>query len=215
MTIRKTIINAFSFMTVVIVFFQNCSDVGGFKIETHNSRLIYEENGTVDPIDSPNALDDISSEEQDLSGRDSEMDSTTCKTVSSNVTIEEFPLSHSGFMTKFETGTISPGTVKAYSFVANRAVFSKGILISIVEGYNSGAYNSKDISVSKCPGDFEETPAICMKKRHVVDRINVDFQDSNNISKRCAIMRDGATYYFNIRPGQHGLDAAAVVYPAY
>lgn len=196
------------FLTLIAVAtipFQNCSEVRGFDVPISSENMT--EINTVNPrFDA-----DVSPEDQELPMDNNEGSFLLCDAKASNVVVEKIPVSFKGNIIKFETGTIGPGQVKSYSFVASKMLFPNGVRFSLVEGISEGSYNRKDFSVSRCPGVFEGLPESCLKKGRLVDRISATFEEQPN---RCKI-NDGETYYFNMRPPIYGGNTAAVVTPWY
>lgn len=109
-----------------------------------------------------------------------------------------------------ESGTIPVGGTKAFAFVAESSVYPYGMKFEIESGYNSGAYNPKDISVSTCPGVFDGLAYPCKKSGVIANRIST--AAVGNATSLCEVI-PGQTYYFNVRPTTAGQDAAAMINP--
>lgn len=109
-----------------------------------------------------------------------------------------------------ESGTILAGAVKAFPFVAPAVSYPYGIKFEIEAGYNSGAYNPKDISVSSCPGVFTGLAYPCLKTAVTANRITTG--PVPTATSVCEVV-PGQTYYFNVRANNPGLDAAAMINP--
>lgn len=114
-----------------------------------------------------------------------------------------------GYYNVTETGTVAPGTVKSFPFVIDSSKYPYGMSFVYESGFSSGSYNMKDISISKCPGQFEGLPTRCLKLKTVGGYIVTDPVKDVTTCK----VEHGVTYYFNIRPSFEGQDAAAVVDP--
>lgn len=109
-----------------------------------------------------------------------------------------------------ESGTIPVGGTKAFAFVAESSAYPYGMKFEIESGYNSGAYNPKDISVSTCPGAFDGLAYPCKKTGVIANRIST--APVGTATSLCEVI-PGQTYYFNIRPSTAGQDAAAMINP--
>ena len=109
-----------------------------------------------------------------------------------------------------ESGTIPAGAVKAFPFVLQAIDYPYGAKFEIDSGYNSGAYNPKDVSVSSCPGVFTGLAYPCMKTGITANRIST--APVGNATSLCETI-PGQTYYLNVRATNPALDAAAMINP--
>lgn len=109
-----------------------------------------------------------------------------------------------------ESGTIPAGAVKAFPFVLQAADYPYGAKFETDSGYNAGAYNPKDISVSSCPGVFTGLAYPCMKTGITSNRVTT--APVGNATSLCETI-PGQTYYFNVRATDPALNTAAMINP--
>lgn len=141
------------------------------------------------------------------SGAGSVPASSSCGSIP-GVSVSQFK-STMGHYNQTETGTVSAGTIMSFPFVIDSSQYPYGMVFPYEPGFSSGSYNVKDISISKCPGQFEGLPAKCLSVKTVSGRIVTDPVKDSTTCK----VEHGVTYYFNIRPSFDGQDAAAFVDP--
>lgn len=218
----KIIITLVISAVLLTMLFQNCSSPFEASIESYNkdsqgSNLLPTDSSDSDSSSNNNGFqfpDNSSSSVGSGTGVGSNNTALPISTDCGNtagVSISKFKTSVTGnYYNATETGTVAPGTVMSFPFVIDLTEYPRGIKFIFESGFSSGSYNRKDLSISKCPGQFEGLSSSCVQKNRIAGGLSTDpVKETGTLCK----VEPGIIYYFNIRPTFASDETAAILNP--
>lgn len=117
---------------------------------------------------------------------------------------------YSGIYNQTFSETVPSGSIESFPFTISKSIYPAGIKFSLEAGFNEGAYNSTDVSISECPGAFTGLPTGCAMINRASPNISATYIKLAGIS---CVIQEGKTYYLNIRPSAGSPSAAPVISP--
>lgn len=202
MTIRKLSALTLAFLAsgTIVFAFQNC---GPKSFQTINGSAEVATTAT-DPDTSAEATPTTATPTPTPKGSDEPQ----CKDAPNGLVFGEFKITGTT-LNQTESGTVDGGNIKSFPFILNANTYVNGATFFFESGNNSGAYNPKDFSISRCPGVFDGLFEKCTRFSATGGAIHTSHENTANL---CYVPA-GVRYYFNMRPSLQGQDAAAFINP--